>query len=222
MRAHYGIAISLVAAGAGCSLTSLSGLSGGDEGSADAALESAPPPDGAAAADASQDRSASDAGDGAVALPNLVTNGDFEDPNGSYCGPPWSGYQSTGSRTPDAHSGTTACNVCGAGGQTSYTIDGFELPGVKAGERYTASAWVRATSAVPSPGKFVLYIRLYNGQTVVEQSASANVALATSWQRFEVTHDATVTPDRLNVYGAVGGGAPGSCFTVDDIALVRQ
>jgi hypothetical protein len=214
MLARRTLAMCLLVVVTGCSLlTSLSGFSGGTEPSGDAAAS-----DADATTDAATDAATDD---GAGAPPNLVETGDFEDPTVTECGPPWMGFQGTLDRTSEAHSGTGACKVCGSPGAAVYTIDGFEVAGPKIGETYVASAWVRAAPGSPSAGRFVLHIRLRRGGVLADGAKPADVSLTSTWQRVEVKLELSDTPDALNVYGAANDAAAGSCFLIDDIALVR-
>jgi len=134
----------------------------------------------------------------------------------------WDSYQGSLSRTTSApRSGTAACQVTYTGGG-DYTLDDnpATVSSPPQGARYTASAWVRSTTAVGKPVQLVL--RQQGGAAAPSQARSPSVALSTSWQRLEVS--ATVDGagrQALEVYVAQTDAVAGNSFQVDDVSLAQ-
>jgi hypothetical protein len=195
--------------------TSVSGLSGGQDGGT--------PADAATAdADASPDALPPDAsaGDGDAGPVNLLTNPGFENSLGSGC-TSWSTVGTTTAVLSDvARTGSHSCLVCPSDATTQYF--GIAQYGVKvdAAASYYGELWVHAPPTEPVAGYcgVVITETLPDGGLAAHQGSFATPGA--TWSLSSVT--ATVTPGDKIEFEVHGFYPDGGCTLVDDLALYAQ
>jgi PKD repeat protein len=123
-------------------------------------------------------------------------------------------------RVAGGHSGGWSARLSNTG--TSSTTLGLNdspnwVTTTKVATPYTLSIWVRADT----PGAVVkLKVREYTGSTNVG-SASANIALTTSWQQVSLSYSPVAGgSSSLDFQAYVSSAPPGSSFSADDAAIV--
>jgi parallel beta-helix repeat protein len=150
----------------------------------------------------------------------------------NYVGNPGFETNTTGWNTSGSGTGVSLARVAGGhsggwmaqlsnGGTSTVTCTLNDAPnwvGNTATGTYTAKMWVRADS----PGaSFKLRIREYAGPTLVG-TQQTTVALTTAWQEVTLTYvAASPGSSTLDLNGFATSVPPGTCFSADDVSLVR-
>jgi hypothetical protein len=189
--------------------------------------ESAPLPDGAAAAEASADSFAVDAGTdvttvdaatdtaGGAGRVNLLANGDFE----LGCAA-WTASNGDLTSEPIGRNGK-ACRVCKTTGANSYELLTVVAHPTSAGQKYVAEAYLRAApgaDASTSTSSRVLVLDSNSTPIQAGQPSSGPVPID-QWQSISALISVTVDGG-VRLYFVVNASG-GSCFLIDDAVLYR-
>jgi hypothetical protein len=150
---------------------------------------------------------------------NLVANGGFEDGCSDW-------FSSSATLTSDttARSGAKSCRVCRNGSEAGYYVHRSVGGAAKPGERFGATAWIRAADGSPAGSGFTIALRGIDALESPLEAASGQAAVpSATWQEatvsFEVTKEGT---SHLTVDIGAEAGPDGSCFLVDDVAVFRN
>ncbi len=149
-----------------------------------------------------------------IAYANLIPNPGCETNTSS-----WNSYQGTLTRVTNvAHSGSASCLVTRSVGDY-YTIDDNQDPitNPPVGKTYTATAWVRSTTAVGKPIHIIL--RQWTGSNKTMTSGPI-VNLTTDWQKITATVTVTSAVDSIDYYIVQDSAVSGNSFYVDDMELI--
>jgi hypothetical protein len=212
LRPRVALAAGLMLTAACTSLSNLSG--GGDGGTSDAqdgAPDSiAPPPAPPGTSDGSP---SPDAGpDGPL---NLLPNPGFEQGGGG-CGPGWGSYGAVVTRSTDARTGGSACQLC-ANTTGSMELKTATPVAAKAGA-YSAEAWIRAPGTGPAAGATGVQWQYHapdGGSSPIDQGSM--ITPSATWMpsngSFSLGSDGTLD-FMVHVYYPDGG-----CVLFDDLGL---
>ncbi len=175
------------------------------------------------AADAAPSDVASDGGsdspvNGSDAGPTLLTNGGFEDP-GDCKG--WAGDHVTVTRDPLARTGQSSCRVCAADAHPITFAPQTKITGIKAGEKYTFSAWIHSAGA-PVTNGLRAYAVEYDttGAPVGSIYATTETDPIDAWSLSTVTIE--IDPGGATLITYLDGPEvwpAGECFLVDDASV---
>jgi hypothetical protein len=160
-------------------------------------------------------------GDGTTDAVNLHSSaGSFE--LGSCAG--WGGYLSTRTASSIAHAGASSCEVCGNGGDATFSIDdlGF-LPSPPIGARYVVEAWIRSSPGKVAPSSSILLLRAIDtAPAFAERDKTVENAGAPTATWTKISAALTVTQNAQHLNAALAAPyAPGACFLIDDVAVYR-
>jgi hypothetical protein len=152
---------------------------------------------------------------------NLTTNPSFE---ANLTG--WTGVASSLSReavsgTPN---GTTAVRVNRASGTTFGLDDNPNTVArniVRAGDRYTAAAWVKSAVASSTGKQVQILIRERNSGGTIVRTSTASATLTATFQRIQVTATVQTANNSLDVLVQQTGAGAGNAFHADLVSMVK-
>jgi hypothetical protein len=92
---------------------------------------------------------------------------------------------------------------------------------VKAGDTYTAAAWVRSAVASSTGKQVQILIRERNSSNTIVRTSTASATLTTAFQKIQVTATVRTANDSLEVIVQQTGAATGNAFHADLVSLVK-
>jgi hypothetical protein len=140
---------------------------------------------------------------------NLIENSTFDM---GFAG--WSGYASSLMQSDMAHEGLGAVMVCADNPETYFTLFHMQalVAAAKAGDKYTASVWVRAAPGSPTQHMKVTVEERGLGGVHGE---SAPLLVTDAWQPMQIDHTVKVAGPLGFILKSMATG-PGACFIADD------
>jgi hypothetical protein len=152
---------------------------------------------------------------------NLTTNPSFET---NLTG--WTGLTATLTReavtgTPN---GTQAVRIARSSGGTFGLDDNPNTVArnvVKAGDKYTAAAWVKSAVASSTGKQVQILIRERNSSNTIVRTSTASATLTASFQKIQVTATVLTANNSLEVLVQQTGAASGNAFHADLVSLVK-